>query len=251
MKKISFWAKAHHWQARILIVVCYLLLTIIGTIIGLQLNDLSIQIPSWFMGSTIILFLAAGIIYPISNKRTYLFRKTCDSILAVCTFLMIIFAGNQYGGLSGWLVAANSPNEVQASVIKDSSKTGYKSIQAFTSSMKDKDGKMLKWKERRKLLKTQLREIKKSDELSDGAKAGLTILCVVVALGLLYLVAAAACSLSCNGAEAAALLVGIGGLAAVVVLFVIAIRAIYNKKKKKVIPPENKAVEEAQKADGN
>jgi hypothetical protein len=60
-------------------------------------------------------------------------------------------------------------------------------------------------------------------------------LSVVVAIGLIYLVAALACSLSCNGSDAAALIVGIGGAALVAFLLIIAIRAITGKKKKKVI----------------
>ena len=99
--------------------------------------------------------------------------------------------------------------------------------------MKDENGKMLKWKERKKMLKEQVKEIKKANNLSNGEKALLVILSVLVAAGLLYLVAALSCSLSCSGSDAAAVLVGVGGIALVIFLLIIAFRAIYGRKKKK------------------
>ena len=107
--------------------------------------------------------------------------------------------------------------------------------------MKDENGKMLKWKERKKLLKEQIRGIKKTNELSKGEKVALTILAVLAALGLLFLVASLACNLSCSGSDAAAVIVGLGGGALVIVLLVVAIRAIYNKKRKELRKQEKEA----------
>ena len=56
---------------------------------------------------------------------------------------------------------------------------------------------------------------------------------MIVAVGLLSLVASIACSLSCNGLDAAAVLVGIGGTALVVWLLMFVIRRIDGKKRKK------------------
>ncbi|MGH2564923.1 MAG: hypothetical protein ACRDE5_10435, partial [Ginsengibacter sp.] len=117
---------------------------------------------------------------------------------------------------------------------KDSIKKSYKSFSEFSASMKDKDGNQLKWKERRKLLKEQVREIKKSNELSKGDKIFLTILSVIIASGLLILVASLACNLSCNGSGAAAVAVGLGGAALIFFLFTLAMRGIHGKKKKKL-----------------
>ena len=68
--------------------------------------------------------------------------------------------------------------------------------------------------------------------MSNGAKVGLIILCVLAAIGLLYGVAALACSLSCGGSEGAATLVMIGGVGVIAFLLVIAIRAITKKNNK-------------------
>lgn len=251
MKKISLWAKAHPKQTQLFIVVSYLILNILGIVIGKLLNQLSIELPMLLLDVSILVFIIAGLAYPSNDKkRSYIFHKTCDSILITTTFLIIVFAGNRYGSLSGLFTAASFQNEARATSIKDSTRHGYSSLEVFKLSMKDKDGKMLKWKERRKLLKTQVKAIKKSKDLTDAGKIALTIGCVIVALGLLYLVAAGACSLSCSGAEGGAILLGLGGLALVIVLFVIAMKAIH-KKKKPITPPDNKSMEEAQKVDGD
>lgn len=251
MKRISIWAKAHPQQTRVFIVISYLILNVLGIFIGKQLKQVSIEIPMLLLNASVFIFIIAAIVYPSkSKKRNYILRKTCDSVLISTTFLMIVIAGNRYGSLSGLFTAYSYQNQALATSIKDSAKHSYASLDAFKLSMKDKDGNMLKWKERKKLLKKQIKEIKKSGDLTDGGKVALTIGCIIVALGLLYLVAAASCSLSCSGAEGAAFLVGFGGLALVVFLFIIAMRAIHKKKKQPTTTPENKAAEEGQKVDG-
>jgi hypothetical protein len=121
-------------------------------------------------------------------------------------------------------------------VYKDSISKNYKSIKDLNASMQDENGNMLKWKERKKLLKHQIREIKKANDPSKGEKVLLVILSILVALGLLYLVAALSCSIACSGSEAIALLVAIGGTAGVILLLIFVIRAIYGKRRKKKEP---------------
>ena len=60
----------------------------------------------------------------------------------------------------------------------------------------------------------------------------LIVLSVLVALILLYGVAGLACTLSCNGSEAAAWLVGILGLAGIAAGLFFVIRAIIGRKRK-------------------
>ncbi|MEI9943660.1 MAG: hypothetical protein WDN26_05510, partial [Chitinophagaceae bacterium] len=126
---------------------------------------------------------------------------------------------------------------------KDSTLSTYKNVAAFTASMKDENGKTLKWKERKKLLKAQVKEIKKSKELSNGAKAGLIILSSIIALGLLALILGLACDLSCSGADGLAILVGVGGTALIVFLLVLTIRSITGKKRKRKQAIEKISVE--------
>ena len=65
------------------------------------------------------------------------------------------------------------------------------------------------------------------------ADAGLKILAIVAALGLLLLVGALACELSCNGSDAAAIIVGVLGTAAVVIGFVAVMKAIQRKNQRR------------------
>jgi hypothetical protein len=238
MRKISLWAKNHKWQARVSIVVIFLLLNALGIFIGSLLHQLNIILPIAFLYVTVSFFLALFLIYPqkhakrktLNRKRTYALQKACDFFLAVSTLLLVCFFSNRPEKfVFNTSVAATTIKH--PSTLKDSTKT-YKTIRAFATSMKDKDGKMLQWKERKKLLKEQIRGIKKAKDVSDGNQVLLTILSVIVALGLIYLVAALACSLSCSGSDAAAVIVGIGGLALVILLLVVALRAIHGKKKK-------------------
>ena len=111
-------------------------------------------------------------------------------------------------------------------------------ISAFYHSLKDENGKYLKWKERKVLLKQQLRSIRRADEMSKGAKIVLTVLSILVALFLIGLVLALACSLSCDGSVAGAILVGVGGTALVILLFVLAIRAINGHKRRNKPKPD-------------
>lgn len=81
--------------------------------------------------------------------------------------------------------------------------------------------------------------IQKADNLSKGDKAGLIDFSVIVALGLVLLVGALACELSCSEYEGAALLVGIGGTALIIFLLLITIRAIKKSKKEPKEEPVN------------
>jgi len=216
-----------------------------AVITGRLLDDLNIVIPSLFLYFFIATSIAGLIIYPsqklkgivICREAFYIRQKFCDLVLIASTFLMIVYGANHFDGFGLNYSAISAAIPVNRSVTVDSSTCNYKPIEAFRASMKNKDGKTLRWKERRKLLKTQLNEIRRTDDLPVGAKIALTIACVLVAAGLSTLLAAAACSLSCSGSEALAVVVGLGGAVVIILLLVWALRAIYGKKKKKKEPP--------------
>ena len=239
MKKISFWARDHKWLARLSIVIIYLLLNIIGITTGILLHDLKIIFSTTLLPCFIGIFLTGFILYPskvekgkrLSPKEFYVKQKTCDFILGFSTFCLLIYIGNRPDKFFLISSIANASSVSSPASVNDSLKT-YKTISSFSSSIKDKNGKLLKWKERKKLLKEQIREIKKSKGLSEGAKIALTVLSVAIALGLLYVAAALSCELSCSGSDAAALLVGIGGITLVIFFLVIAMRAIYHNGRK-------------------
>jgi len=244
MKKISYWAKNHRHEARITIVICYIILNFLAVITGYFVQQMGILLLPAFLIGCFAIFIAAVIAYPskyrkgegLSASAFYNLQKTCDFIIAACTFCMIFYLSNRPENLFRFYP------QVNAYVInhnpKDNVAKPYKSISDFSASLKDKNGNTLKWKERKKLLKEQVRAIKKNNDLSQGSKTLLIILSVLVALGLLTLVAGLACSLSCDGADAAAVLVGVGGTALIVFLLVLVIRSINGKKRKKKMEAE-------------
>ncbi len=242
MKKISYWARTHKWSARILIIASFIFLNGFGILIGILLSDLNISIPATDMLICCSIYLIGIAAYPskkekgkkISPNAFYVKQKSCDLILAASSFFMFIYVSNQPEVLFQQFSILKASVNIPFSLPKDSVNKTYKSIKDFSASMKDENGKPLKWKERKKLLKEQIHGIKKSNDLSDGAKVALMVLSVMVALGLLILVASLACDLSCSGSDAAAILVGVGGTALIVFLLIIAIRAINGKKKKAV-----------------
>jgi hypothetical protein len=242
MKKISHWAKDHVWPARIIIIISTLLLVALGIITGLLLYDIQLTIPALVFIFSILLYVTGVLFYPIRKDRTvrvsYYRQKTCDLLLAGSVFLMLAYLGNHPKQILDQYSAFTAASANSSSLPKDSSLKTYKSLDVFSASMKDKDGKMLKWKERKKMLKEQVRAIRHSKEPSDGAKVALIVLSVLVALGLLYLVAALSCSISCGGSGVLAGFVLVGGVALVVFLLIVVIRKILGKKKKDIRKPK-------------
>ena len=248
MRKLSFWAKQHKQAARLIIIFSFILLTIIGYYTGTWMSDLAISLPETILIMAIFSYITGVMAYPqrsVSHKTSktksfYIHQKICDTGLAASAFLMIFYLANQPDTFIHSFVPASAISGNNLVFPKDSSVKTYKSIGEFSSSVKDKDGKLLKWKERKKLLKEQVRGIKKADNLSQGDKAGLIVLSVLVAIGLLLLVGALACNISCNGSEGAALLVGIGGTALIIFLLVLVIKSIKKNRKVSEKTPENR-----------
>lgn len=239
-KKLSFWARDHKWSSRFIIVFSFIIMNFLGVITGMLFNELDINFPRWFMLLSIVGFSFAWLQYPTSRQDhigTYVLRKTSDAVLIGTTFFMFLYFGNrQVMPISSSIFSASAV--IPTSVPKDSTKN-YKSLEDFKKSLQDKNGKPLKWKERKKLLKEQVKAIKKDKTMSDGGKVGLIILCVLLAVILAYGVAALSCSLSCSGSEGAAVVVAILGLAGIALLTFFLIRSIVRKsKKEKIKEPE-------------
>ena len=239
MKRLSTWARHNKWQARIVIIISWFLLTLLGIYIGITLKKLTAVLPSSVFVSSIVAFFITILFYPHKQQRktkkiiSYAWRKSCDIAVAAASFIMVVYVANKPEVLFSGYQFANAAVISRTSLPADSINKSYKSIKDFTSLMKDENGNLLKWKERKKLLKAQLKAIRKADDMSKAENVVLTFLSVIVAVGLLSLVASIACSLSCNGLDAAAVLVGIGGTALVVWLLMFVIRRIDGKTRKK------------------
>jgi len=238
IKQLSYWAKDHKWTSRFIIVFSFIILDILGIMTGQLLGDLNTTISSTILVISIFLFSIIWSIYPVKKavtdpnikRRSYIFQKACDLLLISATFLMFVYFGNrQTSPLDTSLFNASA---VTTSLLPGDSTKTYKSIEEFKKMMKDENGNPLKWKERKKVLKQQIKDIKKDKTTSTGGKVGLIILCVLLAVVLAYGVAALSCSLSCSGSEGAAVVVAILGFTGIILLTIFLIRSIVRKSKR-------------------
>lgn len=236
MKKISRWAKQHKWASRFLIVFSFVLLTALGILTGDLLREIGIIIPIYLFFLVIAVYILAVLIYPSKTEKLklaagkfYRKQKTADFILAASTFCMVICITNDQARNTMFFSSVVAMPVNHPTTPADSIAKTYKSLAAFSASMKDENGKTLKWKERKKLLKAQINGIKKAKDMSNGERIALIIACVVIAVALLFLVAGLSCELSCGGSEGAAVVLGIGGTVLVIFLLVVVIRSINRK----------------------
>jgi hypothetical protein len=200
MLSISQWASKHTLTARTMLVTSHIMLTILAVTMGKFMSNLAINIHPAFLYSSMLLFSIAFIGYPIKKRnipfsKRYRKQKSFDALLAFSTFLMILCQSNLSASSSSIPTAsAWAPKRANHSIIKK------------TETRKQK-GRILHF-------------LESSKNYSSTEKTLITILAIIGAAGLLYLLAALACTISCNGAEGAAIAVGIVGTAAIIFLFV-------------------------------
>ncbi|HET6994928.1 MAG TPA: hypothetical protein VFI06_08090 [Chitinophagaceae bacterium] len=240
MKKISLWARHHRFIAIISIAIIKLLLAFIAAYLGLLLLGMNIRLPFTVFFFALLLLIIAAIAYPskhitrFTKKQFYVRQKTCDFIIAACSFVMI-----------GTWVNTNLPVTINTAAAATTATTITPTAEEILASLQYRDKSTLTRQEKRILkaeFKNQLKVYtvaKLKGQKNDAAKAGLIILTIVAALGLLYLVAALACSLSCNGSDAAAVIVGLLGLALVIWGTIAVIKRITRKPKKEQEPVAN------------
>ena len=235
MKTISYWARTHKATARMLIALFYILLNILGWLTGSLLHDSGIFLSPTALSLTVTIYLAGAVFYPARRGKAkpgstiYYFRqKTCDFLLISATFGLIVFTGNRANGIATTTTVKAAVTNY--SVLPEDSVKRHKSVAEFAAAMKDNSGKLVQWKERKKILQQQLTEIKKAPAMTSTERTFLTILFVLLAIGLELGVMALSCSLSCSGSEGAAILVGVGGTALIIFLLVVAIRSLKKNK---------------------
>ncbi len=246
MKKLSLWAKEHTHKARLILLLSFIFLNLLGIYTGMQLNRMGIFLPAGIASVFFYIYLAGIAFYPfrwlkgkiIKPPYYYIWQKSCDLVLVVATFCLIVFFSNRPDGSSHYFSAANAAVITNHSLPEDSSFKKYKSLKEFSASLTNENGTFLKWKERKRLMKEQVKAIKKSNDLTKGERILLILLTILIALGLVGLVAGLACNLSCNGSETAAAILGIGGTVLIVFLTILVIRSILGKKRKVKPMPE-------------
>src|SRR5262245_3878823 len=95
MRKISLWAKHHRLQAIASLVVIKLSLALLAFYLGSSLLDAGVHIPLYVFIIALIVLVIAAIAYPshrrssLSKNQFYIHQKSCDFIVAACSFIMI------------------------------------------------------------------------------------------------------------------------------------------------------------------
>jgi hypothetical protein len=240
MRHLSRWAKGHPIKARLIIISSHILFALLAYFIGNELRDLNVVFSSTVFFSISLLFIAVAFVYPhkkdkpvtFSIRYTYLFRKSCDLAVATCSFCLLCCLANN----PPLAVPVNDLYATNNSTVP--AITEKPTAQEILSSLQYRDKKSLTRSEKRTLKKEFKHQLKvyavakvKGDSKTAG-QALLILLAIIGAVGLLYLVAALACSLSCNGSDVAAVFVGVVGTIAVIWLLVYVIKQISHPKKK-------------------
>lgn len=237
MKKLSYWAASNPWKARIMIAVSHLFILFLGWYTGTALNAMNITIPGALLFLFIAYYLVSVFMYPakedkkkLGSYKFYIRQKICDFSLAASAWLMIICIANNKKVQTGFF------NLASAASVENTVATEKPTAAQILESLKYRDKSSLTKEEKRILKKEFSIQLKKytlakfNGDKAAQSNAGAVILAIVLALGLLYLVGAAACSLSCNGNDAAAILVGLFGTAAIIIGLIFFIKGLQKKQ---------------------
>ncbi len=210
MRKLALWAKYHLWYARISVIFLHLLLGLLAYILS-NLVTVTADTQEGLLYGAVLLFLVLLPVYGL--KKTFLYRKVCDFLIALCSFVVLFCFNSKYYNPSGLYqnTYATSTSDVKP-------KRKLPTAEEVLASLKYRDKSTLTRKEKRVLkqeFKKQLKiyviqKIKGKKE--DSNKTLYIILTIIGALGVLALVASISCNLSCNGMESAAAVVVILGI---------------------------------------
>ncbi len=215
MKTISRWAKNHVPEARVLLVFLKINLGLLAIYLGLLITDTGSFTPGWFL--YIIAALAAYSFYSYPNRQHtqqnfYRKQKTRDFLLGLCAFCM----------LAGITNRLDRPLPQSGTIANASSIMHIGNAAQIITSLKHRDKKTLSRKEKKILKKEFFQQVKDytmASLLNDKAAKGEAwkiILVIIAALGLSFLLAGLACSLSCSGAEGAAVVIALLGLTGII-----------------------------------
>jgi hypothetical protein len=233
MRTLSFWAKHHPLYARIIIIISRCLLLCIAYFLGTRLVQSGVELSPLWLCFFVVVFFITGAVYPREpSTKNYAVRKRSDLIIACCSFLLMICVANDLNKPLPFYQTA------QAVVPTDPLPYKYSEAKKLLEQFEKGEKKKFSLKEKRIIRREfnyqllQYAKAKISGRKTDAGQTALIILACIAAVGLLYLVAALACSLSCNGSDVAAVIVGILGTAAIIWGLIAVIRSINHKKPK-------------------
>lgn len=222
MIQISYWAKNHKAMARVLLAILHTVLYIATVYVAILLDQVNVHLHYTVPLAAFVLTVASVCVYKSSRqaKKSFLVdyykRKSCEFIFLWTTIICICFVYNKDSRVAYF----NSYQTLNGSFSISEKKVKEKPATSDNTSKKSV----------RKQVKELIRELKKN-RASSGGKTALIALVVLGGIGLTLLLAGLSCNLSCNGNEALANVVLVGGLAAIIFLMVLAIKKINRSRR--------------------
>lgn len=260
LPRLSLWARGHRPLAIALLIALKMVLGAVGFYSGIAAALLGYTLPkpstAWMLGAWAVFVL---IMYPSRAQRHrlasfYWRQKSADFGLAVFGFAFWFFIGNGIPaqdsstppspGASyalapsvplafGMLQKAAEPRTLAPDASQSTARDGQKSHGKKWSAFQ----RWLSSKAQKRVERLLGRLLAKDASDNQAEKILLAILLTVGVLALFILVTAFACSLSCNGMEALAWVVFLGGTFVCVLLMVQGMRAIFRPKAKRPHAP--------------
>ncbi len=228
MKNLSYWSKRNPIKARMIIGLFHILLIILGIMIGIRayLDDIHISSGSLFL--MVNVFFIAYMLYPKRGHKQGIFtysygRRVRHDFLLVLSSTWVLASGiNNFA----FQPSQNKLPQPQVSLMV----AKMDAIDDMTSKKEFKFGVLKRIKEYRTAIKQQLKSMKADHQAKDDSKIVLKVLLItLILLGAIFsigMIGALSCSISCSGNEGLAIVVFIGGAAAVVWLSVFLISKI-------------------------
>ncbi len=241
---LSVWSNKNPRKARVLMVIGHFIIIYLGYCIARQLHSFEIIIPGEYMFASLCVCLLFLFCYPVkklsvfnpSFRSDFLKRKLCDAILTFSAiFMTISFFSDGYRSVLG--------QELAASVIQKNPEYKYAQTEEILKAQKANPTHKISRKDRKVLLrelKFQIRtwlNTKPETNKEKNKRVFLTIFTIVLAVAIGLGLTALACSIACNGSEALALILLLGGLFLLILFTILIVRDINGRSKKKLKDP--------------
>lgn len=228
MKSISYWGRSNPQKARLIIAASHILLIINALFLGFLSFYKGIVFPKWVLITLPVLFFGVYLFYPFKGMRTGVFeyswfRQKAHDVVLIFFYVLIITIGFNRFANSPIIVnhSTNGPT-AQFIVHKTSPDVNNDRGIGIWQTLKELKNEV---KNEIKALKNDFKKKRKS-KWSTFAEILLVVGSLFLALTLIWLVGALACSLSCSGMEGLAIVVLVLGWGGTILLTVLAIRKI-------------------------
>ena len=229
MLRLTHWAQAQPGKAQLLLVILHVLLVMVAIRLGLGLDLAGIELPDYAPVVAAVVVGVGFLAYPYgapAKRATWRRRKWAEatiltgSVGAIALWSALIVSAPVPGAATP---SAPSPKAQFTSLTHPDAAPGEKP----TAKQQRRDQRT--W---RRALRAKAKQYlrKQQRKIDKWGAAVLIFFTVALAAFLELLVLALACSISCNGAEGLAVVVGGLGTAGVVFLAVVAIGAILRAK---------------------